>query len=984
MGKFYKTPTAACQKFWKMREDASIASKSSAIGSVPYLKTPWVMVSSLQLTAKTSANQHVIFYGESTVYRPNIYTDDTFSELYETTYNRPKPGLIDLTIEQKGSLGAVQEAKVKFKVWTDAQLENYEILFLVPGAGVRVEWGWSLTPDGSDVFCYGLDTTNKLDDILFDEEVSKLEESFGGHYGGLQGQVTNFHWTKSADGGYDCEITVVARGECYINQSIQSKRKKILKDDSITSTVTSGQSPEASAIIQDMMGVWQKVYSMPTRWKHIPTNSIIGIPSYPGTPYGSAGEEDVGFSIKLEAENPNASWYSNFFGLANNYEFFKFVTLQFILTHMLNANLSEQVPGTSGGYPLSSDPSKRVVSKFVDDKHIWVQWRRNQISANPYVCWAPGAEAYYNLTDENGDVDGTSTLFTPTTLDANSWSLYEALRASFFSEGGVSNNEFSNKGLVDLRWLLINMDYISSIVSSANTIDEFMSTLLSDISKATGGIWDLSLDVKGGLIYIVDSGTVEESTVTPMKVNIPMAGDNTTLDGTCIRSFTMESDMTSKVAAQAAYGSTNSDHDSRSNHSGEKGENQTYAFRLYGEQSYNTSIGGLGYSKSPDPVPSDGPRSSADPGQVLTAALTKMSRKITRDRVTAAEMALNEYLLWSSPSQANQTNVPCGSRPMMPIKLNLITDGFTLLKPGDMIDPTFLPKRFQGWMEYMVLKLSHNITPADWETTIECVLRPKFWNPNATTANASPTTTSYAPTPTTSGGTTPFNRKLTIILNPAHGMNTAGKRSPITKPPGHSGAYIQHREPQWSREQLAKLENELSATGFKVVWTNTTNIDKQGSAADTVANSVKSPAVVFALHNNAVGMGDKWYSMPKPGFSIFTKKGHNNSDTYANILYDELKSIFYNGNPWGVVSREGNSTAVDPSTGQRESVSDPDFEYINKNHDVIELGSTHPGILLEWLFMDDVKDYKRLQDENINKLMRQAIINTMVKIDSTL
>ena len=179
----------------------------------------------------------------------------------------------------------------------------------------------------------------------------------------------------------------------------------------------------------------------------------------------------------------------------------------------------------------------------------------------------------------------------------------------------------------------------------------------------------------------------------------------------------------------------------------------------------------------------------------------------------------------------------------------------------------------------------------------------------------------------------------TIILDYAHGMDVAGKGSP-------DGL---HKEYIFSREILNKVKNNLIGLGVIVVLSNIGDTEIGLLKRKAFMNTINSPAFTFSLHNNAAGMGDKWYNAR--GTSIWTTKGETKSDKFATIIYNKL--------------------IVDiPEMSWRKDFTDKDVDY-EENFTV--LTSKHPSVLLEWGFQDNKEDLKLIEDP----IIKQKLITSL-------
>ena len=157
--------------------------------------------------------------------------------------NSPVPGITNLQVSNKGDLGTIRRASFDIKVHNLADLEAIEMMYMVPGLSILIEWGWfhpklyvdpinvELIKDGDRLAStslinteilkksFGVDDEDQIGDAT---PLYNLEEAattdFGplgpraGIYDGLLGVVTKFNWTNDGQGGYDCRIDVISPG----------------------------------------------------------------------------------------------------------------------------------------------------------------------------------------------------------------------------------------------------------------------------------------------------------------------------------------------------------------------------------------------------------------------------------------------------------------------------------------------------------------------------------------------------------------------------------------------------------------------------------------------------------------------------------------------------------------------------------------------------------------------------------------------------
>ena len=188
--------------------------------------------------------------------------------------------------------------------------------------------------------------------------------------------------------------------------------------------------------------------------------------------------------------------------------------------------------------------------------------------------------------------------------------------------------------------------------------------------------------------------------------------------------------------------------------------------------------------------------------------------------------------------------------------------------------------------------------------------------------------------------------KLTIILDPAHGQDVAGKRSP-------DGT---HREYLWSRERCKSIESKLIKLGYTVLWT-TKDLNEPGLGVRIISEhnlSQGKNALLISLHNDAYT--DNWSDAH--GYSVYTSPGKTKSDEFAQILINELKSKF-------------------PELTLRKDESDGDLD---KEENFAMVKKTNcPSVLIEWLFQSNKKEVLLLADKIYNEKFEQCIIDSILK-----
>ena len=96
-----------------------------------------------------------------------------------------------------------------------------------------------------------------------------------------------------------------------------------------------------------------------------------------------------------------------------------------------------------------------------------------------------------------------------------------------------------------------------------------------------------------------------------------------------------------------------------------------------------------------------------------------------------------------------------------------------------------------------------------------------------------------------------------VVLDPGHGMETAGKRSP-------DGTYLEH---EFALDMAMRIKAHLERHGVSVVLTRADEHDVSLVERVRISNQAK-PNLFVSIHSNAAGSGARW--MNARGFGIYT------------------------------------------------------------------------------------------------------------------
>ena len=184
-----------------------------------------------------------------------------------------------------------------------------------------------------------------------------------------------------------------------------------------------------------------------------------------------------------------------------------------------------------------------------------------------------------------------------------------------------------------------------------------------------------------------------------------------------------------------------------------------------------------------------------------------------------------------------------------------------------------------------------------------------------------------------------------ILLDPGHGSDTPGKRSP-------DGRFLEYK---FNREIARRIVNDLQDRGYdaELLVPEETDIplkERANRVNSHCATLGKENVILVSIHANAAGNGSKW--MNARGWSCYTSKGDTAADALATCLCEAAAKYF-----------KDLRIRTDFSDG------DPDFEesfYVLRR-------TTCPAVLVENFFYDNPDDLRILESEEGKETISQVV-----------
>ena len=192
---------------------------------------------------------------------------------------------------------------------------------------------------------------------------------------------------------------------------------------------------------------------------------------------------------------------------------------------------------------------------------------------------------------------------------------------------------------------------------------------------------------------------------------------------------------------------------------------------------------------------------------------------------------------------------------------------------------------------------------------------------------------------------------MLILIDPGHGIDTPGKRSP-------DGKFLEYL---WNRQIADLILDRFMIMGIDaslvVTETNDISLATRVQRVNRVCSKVgASNVILLSIHSNAAGDGSKW--MSAQGWSCYTGKGETKSDVIAECLYDAFETEF-------------------AEKKIRKDMSDGDRDW-EENFYVLQK-SKCPAVLLENFFYDNRDECSWLLKDETKERIADAIVKGIVQ-----
>lgn len=719
---FLMTPVEPFVSGTLERKKAVISSESHTDGGLIFhSKTPWIKVQSNAIPVQDSGisatlRENWVLMGGS------LYLDSdgkqrmrgSFNTAYAVESNdfRPMPGIENLDVSIKGNIGLMREAKIKFKCYNLPQLEIMQVLYMTPGIGMLIEWGWSLP---STVY-QSIDLFHTDETPITGRWLSKLIKtkviSGNGYYDAMFGIVSNFNITTLDDGTFDCETTVLSPSAFTVDLNFNTPSNKIGEqlvrffEKRLANKSEVGGDLTKYAVFQNIKG--DIVISTPTADEQQATRDAKN-----NTDSQTSGDD------KIRAQVSNTNLYIT-------WEFFEQTVNDFFAVKKTTTK--------------SSDPYENFV---INSKRGWVK----DSSKGDYVWQNEMFVSNFRYYPEGKDVKEETKKSFPKLW--RSFSPAEVLipghpggstkdggfnvKDSLIPEYGVVTAEphpfdiQDSVWLGDLRAVYLNWNtFVRDAILNSDTIVECLNKMLNRMNDSSGGVWNLELSYNAGqfsYFRVIDMNCAEvakgirEEDIYEFKAytkdsiakevvisfTIPNSLKNTVMISTNGPQYDPDVEDADKVGAFRTFVA---------------GVQDAFAAKRARPTSFDDIWNnGLGGALPAHSTPTEAQLNAS------TALGNGLSKKYFEELTSEEKSACLDVIFKTRDALAKKSTTGYERTIPIPAEATVTLEGIAGFAWGNMFRVSYLPKRYTTRTVFTIKDISHKVDGTTWDTTITGMMR---------------------------------------------------------------------------------------------------------------------------------------------------------------------------------------------------------------------------------------------------------------------
>jgi len=739
---FLMTPIETFVSGALCRKERVISSEAHTNDSLLWFsKTPWIKVQSNAVPVEGNKGVPPKLREKWVLMGGTLYLDKdgkqrmrgSFDSAYtsEAKDYRPMPGIESLDVSIKGNIGLMREAKIKFKCYNLPQLEIMQMLYMTPGIGMLIEWGWSFSNSiNQSIDLFKIVENDEITGRWLSKLIKKQVILGNSYYDAMFGIVSNFGITTLDDGTFDCETTVLAPSAFTVDINFNTPSNKIGER-----LVRYFETQLANTKGKNSIGGDLKKYAV---FKHIKKDITL----HADPVKEQQAEENVKQptqknddqqTVKVKDTNIFITW--QFFENTVN-DFFK---------------LQKQ-----SGENSSKDESFIINSQrgsVQDDEGVWHYIPAIYVSNFKYLP----PDALKDKEDPNKTVNWQNLW--------RSFSPAEVLIPNhpddfvFFGESSSLAGDYhpsqppyqfdispNCRWIGDLRAVYLNWNIVvREAILNSSTMVECVNILLSKMNEASGGIWNLELSYNGGNFAhfrVIDMNCTETSIkVQDKDIFVFKVYTKNSIAKEVGISFTLPNALKSTVMISAngpQYDADVEDVDkSGAFNTFISGMTDAFAVKRQRKPKVpatppSTQQQGMQYQNTYDKIQLQKlvdslyiPQYTTAQGKVRDALVGALHKLWWEELTPDEKAACLKVVYFSRDIVAFGDKTDAGYERTIPIpaEVSLTIEGIAGFAWGNMFKISYLPARYLKRTVFTIKDISHKVDSTTWDTTIVGMMR---------------------------------------------------------------------------------------------------------------------------------------------------------------------------------------------------------------------------------------------------------------------
>jgi len=431
--------------------------------------------------------------------KSGITSTDVIPNVFETNQNefmKPAAGIISISSNTEGMLGAIKKTTVNFVVHNFHDYDKiYSKYFMKPGAQVFVDFGWDSIKELykpqdliDDAFIGKTTKGDSIEDILFGKS-GYVTESYG-DLETLIGNVVSFDSKIKENGSVECSVEIISKNAALIQGNVDNKLKNRIQ----------------YTLDAEIMNYAAKYFKDFELLKPNWTNSVESINDYTKLSFLFAANALMGYgNVPLKESLKTGVYWQTVHskdgkvspGNTKNI----YISFGFFEDKILNGQFGVGEDSVNILGKSVNKESENFEVRF-DSSESYIRWNKNLFDRQTHEKNLTKVSFIYpefwdeTYNTDRGKVPSRRALELEkenATLSAGGDDIYES-GTDDSNEKTITQFDKQNKKRIPLRELFISLKVIKDAFKKNNTITDALTYILTKISEDSGELFDLKLN----------------------------------------------------------------------------------------------------------------------------------------------------------------------------------------------------------------------------------------------------------------------------------------------------------------------------------------------------------------------------------------------------------------------------------------------------------------------------------------------------------